>query len=406
MSTSLSTRRPALIAGLLLTAVLAACGTDSDPGDDASSTPVETDGAVPRLVVAYADRVDVVDATDLSTEASFDVESSPYVITAGDGRHVFTLEHEAGRTGVIDTGTWTEAHGDHGHSYTVDPSELDLSFEGTAYHAVSDATRSVIWNDDEGSFAVLDHAQLAGDLARPRTIETGTAHHGVAVPTADGGFLATVAVDEEPVGVAVLDASGTETARFEECAGLHGESHAGDTGYAFGCDDGILVVDDGQATKIPAPVEGAGTGNLASDHDSPILAGTLSAEGDSSLATQVALYDTATGTARTVDVGAEYSNLVVDHGRAIVVGTDGDLRVVDLISGEVTVVPAVEAWEKTDDWKEPRPYVAVAGDTVWVSEPSTSSLHSIDLETGEVLATEEVDGQPGRLVVVNAPHTH
>jgi hypothetical protein len=399
-------RRPALAAGLLLTAVLAACGSETDSGDEPSTTPVETAGPAPRLVVAYPDRVDVVDATELSTEASFDVESSPYVIPSGDGRHVFTLEHEAGRTGVIDSGTWTDAHGDHGHSYTVDPAELDLSFEGTSYHAVSDDTRSVIWNDDEGSFAVLDHAQLEGDLARPRTIETGTPHHGVAVPTADGGFLATVSVDEDAVGVAVLDSAGKETARFEDCPGLHGETPVGETGYAFGCTDGIMIVDNGQARKIAAPVGGAGTGSLASDHESPILAGTLSAEDDPSLDTQVALYDTATGTARAVDVGAKYSNLVVDHGRAIVVGTDGDLRVVDLVSGEVTVVPAVEAWEKTEDWQEPRPYVAVAGDTVWVSEPATSSLHSIDLETGEVTATEKVDGEPGRLVVLNAPHEH
>ncbi|WP_229054820.1 hypothetical protein [Aeromicrobium sp. Leaf350] len=398
-------RRHAAVLGAVALG-LAACGTETDADDDTAATaaePVEVDHAEPRLVVAYPDHVEFFDATTIESLGTVETDSAVYVQTAADGRHVFTLAHQDEKIGLVDSGTWTEAHGDHGHSFTLDPSSTALDLDGLSYHAVSDDERSVIWFDDLGAFGVLDHDELEGGTIEPQMFEVGEPHHGVAVPTADGGFLASVSADGEATGVAVLDATGAETNRFETCPGLHGESHVGETGYAFGCGTGILVVDGGQATSIPSPVEGAGTGTLASDHESTIVAGALSAEDRPELGSQLALYDTATGASRAVELGAPFSNLVVSEGRAIVVGTDGALRVVDLASGEVTTVPAIAEWEKTDDWQEPRPYLAVAGDTVWITDPQAGAIHTLDLATS-ALETTEVEGGPGRLVVVNADH--
>ena len=414
MTTSLSRhlfrRRHAAVLGALALG-LAACGTDTDTSDESAAAvePVEVDAATPRLVVAYADHVEVFDATTIESEGAVATDSAPYVQTAADGRHVFTLAHQDEKIGLIDAGTWVEAHGDHGHFFTTDPTETDLTLDHLSYHAVSDDERSVIWYDDEGSFGVLDHDELEGGKVEPQLFEIGEPHHGVAVPTADGGFLASVAVDGEATGVAVLDATGTETNRFETCPGLHGETHVGETGYAFGCGTGILVVDGGQARNIASPVEGAGTGTLASDHDSPVVAGTLSAEDQPELDTKLALYDTAANTASVVELGAPFSNIVVSEGRAIVIGTDGALRVVDLATGAVTSVPAIAEWQKTEDWKEDRPYLAVAGDTLWITDPFAGAIHTLDLTTN-ALETAEVDGKPGRLVVVGASssegHSH
>jgi hypothetical protein len=404
-------RRHAAVLGALALG-LAACGSDTDTTDDAAAAeaePVEVDHAEPRLVVAYDDHVEVFDAESIESLGSFATDSAVYVQTAADGRHVFTLAHQDEKIGLLDSGTWTEAHGDHGHSFTLEPSETALDLDGLSYHAVSDDERSVIWFDDLGAFGVLEHDELEGGTIEPQIIEPGLTtegepHHGVAVPTADGGFLATVSVEGEATGVAVLDAAGEEVTRFETCPGLHGETHVGETGYAFGCGTGVLVVDGGQARSIASPVEGAGTGTLASDHDSAVVAGTLSAEDRPELGTQLALYDTAAGTSTAVELGAAYSNVVVSEGRAIVIGTDGALRVVDLASGAVATVPAIVEWEKTDDWQEPRPYLAVSGDTVWISDPHAGAIHTLDLATS-ALESVEVDGAPGRLVVVNAGRT-
>ncbi len=356
-------------------------------------------------MVAYADHVEVFDAATIESLGEVATDSAVYVQMAADGRHVFTLAHQDERIGLLDSGTWTEQHGDHGHSYTLPPTATDLEIDHLSYHAVSDDERSVIWYDDLGAFGVLEHDELEGGTIEPQVIEFGEPHHGVAVPTADGGFLASVADDGEATGVAVLDAAGEEMRRFETCPGLHGETHVGQTGYAFGCSTGVLVVDGGQARSIAAPVEGAGTGSLASDGESAVVAGTLEAEDQPELATQLALYDTAAGVATAVDLGAAFSNVVVSQGRAITMGTDGALRAVDLASGAVATLPAIAEWEKTDDWQEPRPYVAVEGDTVWITDPFGSAIHTLDLATGE-LETAEVDGEPGRLVVVNPGHAH
>ena len=402
-------RRHAAVLGALALG-LAACGSDTDTSDEAAAAaePVEVDAATPRLVVAYQDHVEIFDATTIESEGTVATDSAPYVQTAADGRHVFTLAHQDEKIDLIDAGTWVEAHGDHGHFFTTKPAATELELEHLSYHAVSDDERSVIWFDDQGSFGVLDHDELEGGTVEPQVFEVGEPHHGVAVPTVDGGFLATVAVDGEATGVAVLDATGAETNRFETCPGLHGETHVGETGYAFGCGTGILVVDGGQARNIASPVEGAGTGTLASDHDGAVVAGTLSAEDRPELDTTLALYDTAANTARVVELGAAFSNVVVSEGRAIVIGTDGALRVVDLASGTVTTVPAMAEWEKTEDWKEDRPYLAVAGDTLWITDPLAGAIHTLDLATN-ALETVEVDGEPGRLVVVGASsegHAH
>lgn len=403
-------RHPGVFAAaLLLTgSLLAACGSDDESTAASASGPTETEGAEPRLVVASGSSVEILDATTLESIETFEVESMPKLAVAGDGRHVWTLQSEAGVVGAIDAGTWTEAHGDHGHSYADEPTQLDDELDGgTSYHAVSDGERSVIWWDDSGELSTVNDSSLASGRVRERTIAVGEPHHGVGAPTADGGFLVSTSVDGEATGVAAIDESGTETARWETCPGLHGETHVGEDGYAFGCATGILVVAGQEARNIASPVEGAGTGALATDGESPVLAGTLSSEDDESLATKVALYDTAAGTSRVVDLGVEYSNLTASEGGAYAVGTDGALHRIDLATGEVTSIDVIDSWDKPEDWMEPRPNVAVAGHHAWVTDAKAKTVTVVDLETGETGETGSLEAAPTSLVVVNAgEHDH
>lgn len=412
MTRSLSSRPAVAGVGLITLVLLTACGTTAQPAEKTeapvvspsapSAEPVETGEPEARLVVAYEDAVEVLDAGDLSEIASFPVDSAPYVEVAADGRHVITLEHQEKRVRIVDAGTWTEAHGDHGHSYTVSPARLDDVIEGTAYHALSDGTQTVIWNDDTGNIEVIDAADLEDGSITPRIIERNDVHHGVAVPLSDG-YLASFSVDGDAAGVARLDDDGTEVERYEGCAGLHGEAHVGKDAYAFGCQDGILVVDETGARTVASPVEGAGTSTLIGDGSSPIIAGNVRSSGEDGpdLSTTVALYDTAAGTARAVDLGVEFSNMAVTEGDLVVVGVDGNLHVLDLASGEVRTIPATEPWEKPEEFLTPRPMLAVSHDHVWLTEPMTGKILVIDLTTGETLVSADVDGKPGRLAVVN-----
>lgn len=381
----------------LIAVVLGACGgastSDADDHDHDDHEPSSI-----RLLVASDDGVEVLDGASLASLGTIDVESRPGLAAAGDGRHVFALQAEAGVVSVIDAGTWAEDHGDHAHTHTEEPSDLGVSFEGGgAYHAVADDDRAVIWFDEDGSFLDIPHESLVdGDHER---FETDDAHHGVAVPWGDG-FLTSVSEDETPVGVAMRDADGNETDRFENCSGLHGEA-ATDDGFVFGCDDGVVVAHDDHVHGIDSPVDGSGTGSLATEPGREVALGSLYHEGDDPV-TDLAVYDLAEESSTTADIGTEYSSFGIAGGIGYALGTDGAVHLIDLGSGDVIdSYDVVDPWTPSDDWTDPRPQATADHDHLWISDPRDSSVTVVELETGEVLEETNLDVTPTSLLVVN-----
>ncbi|MGJ9421438.1 hypothetical protein [Aeromicrobium sp. CF3.5] len=392
-------------------ATLAACASPSNSGGGGTDAAEEAPAAErestatpqPRLVIASDSGAEVVGGQDLASLSQYDLASRPKLQMAGDDRHVFVLQSDAGTVGVVDPGSWTEAHGDHGHSYVTDPSLLDTTFDdGTSYHVVSDDERSVVWFDDDGSFQSFDWKGLEDDDIDVQRVETGAGHHGVAAPTADGGFLASYPEGEDAAGVLVLDEDGTETNRIEGCAGLHGEAHAGDEGYAFGCSDGVLVVEEGEGATIDSPVEGAGTRALFGAHDSDVLVGNLTSESDDSVAEQIALYDLEAGSSTAVGLGVEFSGVSRADGQSAVVGTDGAAHVLDDATGEVVEkIDVMEPWEMTDDYTVPTPQIAIGGGFAWVTDPRDSSIALFELGTGEERTRSTLADVPTSMMLVN-----
>jgi len=396
---------------LLAVALTTAACAGSDPEPTASTEPSDREStavAQPRLVVASDDGVEVVAGSDLASLGRFDLAGRPKLQVSGDDRHVFALQSDAGKVGVVDAGTWSVTHGDHSHSYVTEPSLLRTAFDaGTSYHAVSDDERSVVWFDDDASFEAFDWKGLEDDSVEIQRVQTGAAHHGVAAPLSDGGFLASYAEGEEAAGVLVLDAEGRETGRIGGCEGLHGEAHAGKDAYAFGCADGVLVVEDGEGTSIASPLDGAGTSTLVGAHDSDLLVGNLRSETDKSAGQRVALYDLEAKRATSVDLGVEYSNFVRDDGQTVVLGTDGALHVIDEASGTVAdTFAVVDPWELTEEYTDPKPQVAVGGGFAWVTDPRDSSVAIFELGTGKERTRSTLRDVPTSLVVVNSPHLH
>lgn len=401
------TLRPTMITMSLVAALAAGCG-GSDGASPAAETSksgrTSTEAPQPRVVVASEDGVEVIDAAKLESLEQISLASRPKLITAGDDRHVFALQYDAKKVGVIDAGSWSEAHGDHSHSYVTEPSLRKTSFDlGTSYHAVSDDERSVVWFDDDGSFVSFDWKGLADDKVEETRFETKAAHHGVAAPLSNGGFLASIADGDHATGVAVLDENGQAKQRIESCPGLHGEAHAGVDTYAFGCENGVMVVGDGTGTNIPSPLEGAGTGTLLGDHDSEIVVGDLYSDEDAGAARQLALYDVNGATARAVNLGVEYSSFGRSDGQVAALGTDGALHVVDEASGKsVRKFKVVEPWTTSEDWEIPKPQVVVADGLAYVTDPRDRSLTVYEIPTGEQRSQTTLAKVPTSLVVTNS----
>jgi hypothetical protein len=403
---------PVLVA-MAITALAAACSSDSQRTDAAAETNPDppsvasVDDPEARLAITYDGGVLVLRATDGEVLADEAMAGFIRVNPAGDERHV--LVSAPGSFTALDLGTWTADHGDHGHSWADDPKLTEFTIAAAEPgHVVSHHGRTALFDDATGTMTSFETHELT-DLSRSRpeltTHQADVAHHGVAVRTHAGGWLHTVGTSESRSGVRVVSPSGAEVASSEQCPGIHGEAFAGEVAV-FGCEDGVLLVDGRTIEKIPAPDDYGRIGNQAGSETSPYVLGDYKTDPDAELErpTRVSVIDTGTASLRLVDVGTSYTFRSLGRtpsGDGLVLGTDGSLHVVDMAGAKVsTSLPVVEPWREPVDWEQPRPALEVVGETAYITEPASRELHVVDLTSMKVSATHELPETPNELVGV------
>ncbi|WP_432494300.1 zinc metallochaperone AztD [Kineococcus auxinigenes] len=412
--------RPLAAGSLLSLLLLTGCGAGtSEPAASAEDTPepaaaaTEVAAGTPRLALTHDGGVQVLDASTFEVLADLPVEGFTRLNPAGDGRHL--LLSTTGAFQVLDAGTWSEPHGDHSHHYTAEPELTDVAFEAVKPgHVVVHEGRTVLFDDGSGQVTAFDSAEVADPDREQRELTTPAAHHGVAVELGDGSLIVSEGTEEARTGTRWLDADGTETTRSDQCPGVHGEAVAAGEAVVIGCTDGALVHRDGAITKVAAPDPYGRIGNQAGSGASPIVLGDYKTDPDAELErpTRVSLIDTRDATLRLVDLPASYSFRSLgrgEDGEALVLGTDGALHVIDPETGVVVrSIPVVAPWEEPLQWQEPRPTLHVLDGTAYVTEPATKQLHAVDVATGEVFESTQLDVVPNELngVTGDAEHGH
>ncbi|MEV7973172.1 zinc metallochaperone AztD [Cellulomonas sp. NPDC089187] len=401
----------ALGTGLTAALLLAACGQSEDAATPAaSSTPEptatsqESANLKPRLVLTYDSGIQVLDATTLELVADLELDGFNRVNPAGDGRHV--MVSTAGGFQVLDAGTWAQAHGDHSHFFVADPTLTDLTYQAqTPGHVVVHDGRTALFDDGTGQVTIVDSADIAAPDAERRELSTPQAHHGVAVELSDGSVVVSEGDEDARTGIRLLDADGTETAVNDQCPGVHGEAMAAGETVVIGCENGALVVKDGQITKVTAPDAYGRIGNQAGSEDSPIVLGDYKSDPDAELErpTRVSLIDTRSNELTLVDLPSSYTFRSLargDDGEALVLGTDGHLHVIDPESGTLLrSMPVLDAWEEPENWQEPRPAIQVHDGTAYITDPANDRLLAVDILTGEVWNTADLTVTPNELTV-------
>jgi hypothetical protein len=385
-----------------LAATLAACSSGTTAGDttgDASSSPSAAAEAGARVALSYPGGIVVLDGETLETVGDFESEEFTRLNPAGDGRNVMVTMSEGFQ--VLDTGAGT----------TEEAALTDLVFEAdTPGHVVRHAGKTVLYADGTSDTSVFETADLAGSDSLPdlETIPGVEAHHGVSVVLEDGTFLTTVGNADGRNGIEARDPAGTVIASSDQCPGVHGEGTAANEAVVFGCEDGAIVYKDGAITKLTAPDQPYGRmGNAYVSETSPIIVGDYKSDRDAEgyLLTDVALIDTEAMTQQVVELpaGADYTFRGVARGPddlAYIIGSDGAIHVLDPESGEITEsFPVVEAWESPVEWQDAHPAIVVSGTTAYVTEPAANSVHAVDLTTGEILASGELDVTPNEIAV-------
>lgn len=105
-----------------------------------------------------------------------------------------------------------------------------------------------------------------------------------------------------------------------------------------------------------------------------------------------------------VDLGTSYSFRSLargPHGEGLVLGTDGSLHVIDPETAEVTnSFPVIGEWEEPLEWQQPRPTIFVEDHTAYITDPSTNTIHAVDVESGEITGTGELKQTPNELTAV------
>ncbi|WP_298888415.1 zinc metallochaperone AztD [uncultured Serinicoccus sp.] len=378
---------------------------EDDEGESEAAPTVEASGPSPRLAVTYDGGVMVLDAMSLEVEGEMKAEGFVRLNPAGGGRHLFLSEGDAFR--LLDAGTWSEPHGNHHHSYTTAPQLTDLTADGShPGHVVRHGGATALYFDGAGRIDMLDPAELdasAGELPVTESVEVQDPHHGVAVLLEDGSLLQTVGTEDERTGAMVTGPDGEQVAMTDECPGVHGETVAEGEAVVLGCEDGPVVFADGSFSKVEAPDDYARTGNVAGSEESHVVLGDYKVDEDAELERpeRVALIDTDTAQMQLVDLGTSYSFRSLargPEGEALVLGTDGELHVIDPESGEITEeIPVVQEWEEPMEWQQPRPTLFTMGQFAYVTEPASSEIHIVDLATMAVIDSATVPHAPNEI---------
>lgn len=397
-----STFRRALLGAAALGAAvsLVSCTATTASSDDASSSDAAVTAAGPRVTVAYEGGILVLDGESLETVADLDSESFTRLNPAGDDRHVMVTMSEGFQ--VLDTGAGSADA----------PGLTDLVFAAdTPGHVVRHGGKTILYADGTSDTTIFETAGLSASDALPETetISGVEAHHGVSIVLEDGTFLTTVGNADGRNGIVVTDADGAEIAASSECPGVHGEGTAAGEAVVFGCENGALLYTDGEITKLTAPDQPYGRmGNAYVSESSPIIVGDYKNDPDAEgyLLSAVTLIDTEAKSYEVVELpeGVEYTFRDVARGPedlAYILSADGSIHVLDPESGEIVdEFPVIDAWEGPVEWQDAHPAIVVAGDIAYVTEPAANSIHAVDLTTGEVVASAELDVTPNELAAV------
>ncbi|MBY4206541.1 hypothetical protein HQO44_08705 [Rhodococcus fascians] len=391
--------RRASVTALALGAVatLAACSSGTTPAAESVAI-----AAGPRVAVSYEGGLRVLDADTFETVADFDSEEYTRLNLAGDDRNVMVTTSEGFR--VLDTAAGT----------TEQPQLTDTVFEAEKPgHVVRHGGKTILYADGTSDTTIFDTAALesADGLPETESIPGVDAHHGVSIVLEDGTFITTVGNSNGRTGIEVRDASGAVVAKNDQCPGVHGEGTAEGEIVVFGCENGALIYDKGQITKLDAPDQPYGrTGNAYVSETSPLIVGDYKDDPDAegSLLHAVTVIDPA---AKTLDVvklpdGAEYTWRGVARGPgdlAYIIGSDGAVHVFDPTTKTFTAsYPVIDAWEGPAKYQDAHPGISIAGDTAYVTEPAGNSIHAVDLTSGNVTESKQLDVTPNEFVVVTA----
>jgi hypothetical protein len=364
-----------------------------------------------RLFIADHARAEVtaVDLASGDTLASFQLASPAALYTAAGA--VFAVQGAGNQVSVISSGIALDDHGDHGDIAITDPELIDAVMTGEKpAHFVEHGGKAAMFFDGSGLINLFSAEQWARDGVIDATqFDSGTAHHGVAIPWGAYTLASAANADDEKkprLGLNVLDADGQVVGDTHPCPDLHGEATSGNL-VIVGCGDGVLIVSGSGEPKVTKlAYDGLPDGKSTTFLGGVGMQYFLGNYG----ADKVVLIDPAEAEPyRLVDLPTRRVHFAVDPVRpkfAYVFTEDGQLHQLDVVSGRIAQsLDVTEPYSMDGDWSLPRPRIAVAGDAVAVTDPNQGEVHLVDIASFTETRAIPVAGAPYNIVAVGGSGT-
>ncbi len=352
--------------------------------------------------------VKVIDALDGDLLDTFTIESPASLYRTSSGEAVFAVQGAAGEVSAIRSGIAFHDHGDHGDIDIDDAELLHVHIEGAKpAHFVELQGNVAQWFDGEDQVRVFSEKAVLDETPDVRTASVVAPHHGVAVPY-QNHVVVTIPNPEDaskrPIGARVVDFEGNRIGEDAACPGLHGSAGSGSL-YALACDTGLLLIR--QDGGVPV-IEHLPYGSALPEGSSSTLIGGKGLQyfiGNYG-PDRIVVIDPSEGENgfKLVQLPTRRVHFATDPIRArfaYVITEDGQLHKVDVLDGAIAgSLKLTEAYSMDGHWSDPRPRIAVAGDTVVVTDPLNAKLHLVNAVSFEKAGEIAVEGKPFNIVAV------
>lgn len=350
-------------------------------------------------------QVTAIDALEGETLARFALPSPAALYTTHSGAAVYAVQGASNQVSAIRSGIAVDDHGDHGDIEVSEPALVEAVVPGEKpVHFVEHGGRIALFFDGTGKTQVLDeHDWLEGRIAA-QEFDSGAPHHGVAAPWGDYTIISVPHSEDPaklPIGVNVIDAAGQVVGETHDCADLHGEASSGDS-LVIACAGGLLVVSGSGEPKI----ERIGYDGLPEGKVTTLIGGQGMQYflGNYGADKVVIIEPGADAPYRLVDLPTRRVHFIADALRpkfAYIFTEDGFLRQLDVVKGEIVQSLAVtEPYSMDGEWSLPRPRLAVAGNSIAVTDPLKGVVHLVDAGSFAITGEIPVEGVPYTIVAV------
>lgn len=413
-----------LLTAATLFAAMAGCGGDGG-GDshDHGQTHIDTAGRL-AIIEHQAPAVHIHDLDTHQREARHTLANPATAVHASPGkRYAIVVQRPSDRVQFVDGGIWQEDHGNHMHDYRRASKLLSWQLDDPApthYNPMENGHATIFM---DGKAATTPQRNASVVLFNEQSISNGRAlarlslggpMHGLAQQVDDTLLLTTLrstpatADSVLPDRIQVWQRANQDYTLQRTltgvCEGMHGGASTG-THTAVGCMDGILLLSrEGQnftERKIALPHR------ISSLQSHPKWPGHFIGTGNAGTpaTTHVHALDAATGTATEVSLPGWPAGTV---RRALTVDRQGRVLILDSTGALHTLARGASGWQSirhtpsvvpTMPTQAPWPALAASNrsDTVFLTDPATRQLLTIDPATHQITRRDTLDFVPASL---------